>query len=871
MTWEDEWGDFPMLSRLMLFLVFAQVAYAEVPNPLASKAITVLKTHCHRCHGDNGTVEGGMNYVLDIDRLIARKKIVVGKATDSPILKKMIGGTMPPADVTIRPTEAETETVKAWINAGAPSLFANKARKKLDANEERDLILSDLEKVDRRSRRFQRYISLSHLWNAGLSEDELRTYLNSVSKVINSLSWHPKIHNPEPINSQQTLLRIDLRWYMWDATIWNRLSQEYPYGLIDDSATSRTIMVFTGTKLPIVRGDWFAATASRPPLYQDLLQLPGNLSELERQLRVDAGLNIQQERVVRVAFNGSGISRNNRLLERHDSVHGYYWRSYDFEEIPQNLIDRGLAAPDRRNLFAYPLGPGSVENTFQHAGGEAIFSLPNGLQGYYIMDAVNNRINKAPPAIVSDARRPDKAVELGVSCMGCHIPGIIPKADQMREHLEKNPKSVAKADAEIAMALYPSKEKSLAQMEEDSRKYRDSLEKTGSKITRAEPVITMTLRYEGDLDLSIAAAEVNLDAEQFRRQVQDSESLSRAVGSLIVPGGTIGRQTWIQAFGDLVRELRLGTLFQSTNIGATLPDNTGEIDPLEVSAGQANQMTFSPDGRLALVANADRSLRLAEVVGKRDLKRFVGHQSSVWASAMSADGKWALSGSMDGTVRYWSIENSQQKWRLEGHNGLVTAVAFFPDGNQAISGGLDGFVILWDLQSGKEIRRWRGPMKYVQAVAISSDGTKAIIAADRKIWEWSPESGKSNRSYEGHTASVTCVALSNDGKSFVSGSDDATIRVWQFGEAKALIILKGHQAGIRSVEISSDQRWILSAGSDSTVRLWSLKDREEKGAFRKHGKPVVRASFADNGTQTVSGDSQGNLLVWDIRKFKTKE
>src|SRR5262249_44313244 len=152
---------------------------------------------------------------------------------------------------------------------------------------------------------------------------------------------------------------------------------DYPYGILDDSSTSRAIMVSTASRVPAVRGDWFVATASRPPLYQEVLQLPGALGELERQLRVDPAINIAQERVMRVAFNGSGIAKNNRILERHDAIHGYYWRTYDFEEVPQNLIDRGVLAPDRRNAFAYPLGPGNLDNTFQHAGGEAIFSLPN--------------------------------------------------------------------------------------------------------------------------------------------------------------------------------------------------------------------------------------------------------------------------------------------------------------------------------------------------------------------------------------------------------------------------------------------------------------------------------------------------------------
>src|SRR6185295_4388831 len=192
--------------------------------------------------------------------------------------------------------------------------------------------------------------------------------------------------------------------------------------------------------------------------------------------------NIQQERVVRLGFNGSGIARFNRVLERHDSAHGMYWRSYDFDEPPQNLADRlnGNLVPDPRNIFAFPLGPGGLaEFPFRHAGGEAIFSLPNGLHAYYIANANNNKLDKAPIAIVSDPKRPDRSVEAGVSCMSCHVTGILPKADQMLDHLGKNPKAFTRAEADLVKALYPGKEKALKLMEDDAKKYAEVVAKTG--------------------------------------------------------------------------------------------------------------------------------------------------------------------------------------------------------------------------------------------------------------------------------------------------------------------------------------------------------------------------------------------------------
>jgi len=858
-----------ILRYLSILALLAVPALAAEPNPLAKKAQDVLKAHCYRCHGSDGNVEGGMNFITDLERLVVRKKVVPNKPEESPIYKRVHAGSMPPPDVKDRPSDADKAALKAWIDAGAPPLVAGQKREFITQGQINETILADLEKIDRRARRFQRYFTLTHLYNAGLSDDELRTYRNALSKLINSLSWHPKIRNPEPIDPHATVFRIDLRWYMWDATIWNRMLQEYPYGILDDGVTARVIAVFTASKVPVLRGDWFVATASRSPLYQDILLLPGNLAELERQLRVDPNVNITQERVMRVGFNGSGISKNNRVLERHDAVHGYYWRTYDFAEVPQNLIDRGLQAPDRRNIFAYPLGPGSVENTFLHAGGEAIFSLPNGLQGYFIMDANNNRLNKAPTAIVSDPKRPDKAVELGISCMGCHIPGIHAKEDQVRAHIEKNPKAVPKADAEIALALYPPKDKSLAQMAEDSKKFVTALELTGTHVTRNEPTLAMTLRYEGDIDGIAAAAEAGLPWEEFSKRVGDSAALSGPLGSLRVAGGTVARQVWVQTFGDIVRELRLGTLFQSTQIGGSLPDNTGELDPLEVSAGQANQMAFSADGRKAIIASADRTVKNYEVEGKRDLKQFIGHTSSVWAVALSADGRLALSGGMDGTARLWDVETGQQKMKLEGHVGLVTSVAFAAD-NQAVTGGLDGWVNLWDLDTGKQVQRWRGPMKYVSAIAVSPDGTQALLAADRVLRLWSLETGKQVRIFEGHTSPVTAVAFSADGKQIISGSDDRTIRLWDTETAKSIQTLNGHEGAVRSVAFSANGKWALSAGADATVRLWKLAEGKDVGVFRKHGSSVVMASFAANGKQTVSGDREGNTLIWSIERFLPK-
>src|SRR5262249_47361946 len=146
---------------------------------LARKAQAILKANCYRCHGQEGAVEGGMNYVLDLEKLVTRKKVVPGQPDKSPLYKKLVNNLMPPPDEQPRPSESDRALLKQWIEGGAPKLPSGPERVAIKDSDVLHSILADLEQGERRGRRFQRYFSLAHLYNAGLGEDELQTYRNA--------------------------------------------------------------------------------------------------------------------------------------------------------------------------------------------------------------------------------------------------------------------------------------------------------------------------------------------------------------------------------------------------------------------------------------------------------------------------------------------------------------------------------------------------------------------------------------------------------------------------------------------------------------------------------------------------------------------
>ena len=68
--------------------------------------------------------------------------------------------------------------------------------------------------------------------------------------------------------------------------------------------------------------------------------------------------------------------------------------------------------------------------------------------------ATGRRIDKAPGDIVSDPETARPLVETGLSCMSCHVRGLLPKDDQVRAHVLKNAQAFAKGDRETVLALY---------------------------------------------------------------------------------------------------------------------------------------------------------------------------------------------------------------------------------------------------------------------------------------------------------------------------------------------------------------------------------------------------------------------------------
>lgn len=509
-------------------------------------------------------------------------------------------------------------------------------------------IQSDALKLNPSDQRKTRYFTLQTLSNAGKNANILDAQRAAFKKTINSLSTKAALVKPPAVDKDRIIYRLNLDDLNIDVATFDQIIAEfYPFaGTQEDIGTSDSIAAeradqdlkeILGTDIYVIRMDWFNATATLPVLYEKFMAFPDNLSDFEEQVlgskvsvaslgsanatdvaKLDPSLisreggvnkvdrriaNILQNDVLRTGFDNSNVSFSNRIVERHAIAEGSYWITYDFFNLKAgdlitdangNQRQANQEDLDKHNINKSPLGPlgtNGEDREFNHDGGEVIYSLPNGLFGYYLIDAKGTLLDKGPLNVVRQNSGPaefSNAITNGLSCMSCHNTGLLKQADTIVSGLNANRTDLSAEDFARINRIYNPAQLNAA-IDKDNARYTEAMKTLGVDVTKPDPIDQAFRVYNRALTKKDVMAELDLSEKEFAQLLVDPE-FNGTFNPLNSPEGSINRGVFQAIYPAVAASFKQGFEAEAPK----LADFVVTVDCMALDLVQMDECVINP-------------------------------------------------------------------------------------------------------------------------------------------------------------------------------------------------------------------------------------------------------------------------------------
>jgi tetratricopeptide (TPR) repeat protein len=336
------------------------------------------------------------------------------------------------------------------------------------------------------------------------------------------------------------------------------------------------------------------------------------------------------------------------------------------------------------------------------------------------------------------------------------------------------------------------------------------------------------------------------------------------------PGEEPVRQLLNNLYEELVPELRAaGEAKAADAAGKELEDllERHAINPLRTFREQPNTpftgggLALLPDGRHAISAGTQGTVRVWEIDSGREVRRFPAG-GIVPRIAVTSDGHSFLAAGSHETFALRDIETGKEVRKLVGHAQNITAVALVPGDELAVTASMDNTVQLWDLATGKQVRRFTGHTNIVFNVLATPDGRRVVTASppDNTVRLWELETGK-----EIHRINVAGYTLSAspDSRRLLIGSPNGLI-LWDLESGKEIRRLERADWGmIFAVQFLLDGRRALAGTGNSWLVLIDVDSGRELSRM-KGPAGQYQLALLPSGDRALTADTDGAVRLWSV-------
>lgn len=229
-------------------------------------------------------------------------------------------------------------------------------------------------------------------------------------------------------------------------------------------------------------------------------------------------------------------------------------------------------------------------------------------------------------------------------------------------------------------------------------------------------------------------------------------------------------------------------------------------------------------------------------------------------------------GAGDHTARIWDCNTQTPLATLLGHTNWVLCVSYSPCGTMIATGSMDNSVRLWDASTGKPLggplvghAKWVSSLLWEPLHLVAADATPRLVSGskDATVRVWDTTSRTCAFTMSGHTNAVSCVKWLGSNLVY-SGSHDKTIKTWDISAGgKCIQTLKSHAHWVNHIALSTDH--VLRRGAfDHTLSKQLAKGLAE--ALRKAAKEAYEKVARLNGRvseRIVTASDDFTMYLWE--------
>jgi WD40 repeat protein len=294
--------------------------------------------------------------------------------------------------------------------------------------------------------------------------------------------------------------------------------------------------------------------------------------------------------------------------------------------------------------------------------------------------------------------------------------------------------------------------------------------------------------------------------------------------------------------------------------------------------GSPNWVLFSPDGRMVVSTNRDRTVTRWDVASGTLLETFRGHSNFVQQPVFSPSGKTLYTVSHDRTAIAWDLTGDRRLGRpftfthdrhfsatgYDGHPGKIS-----PDGRLLAVGLKERGIALWDAHAlrprGAPLLETAGEVK---TLAFSPDGRTlaAVTQSLLTLWDLRSRRRLSKPIYAGGPSIVLAVAFSPDGGTVATASSDLGLRFWD-GRTGASLEDPGYLGRASDVSYSGDGALIGTVREVGGAQIWDTRTHDPVASFDGTGSqdlPDSSLALSADGRLLAVGGLGSVVRVWNV-------